>query len=131
MIATAGGCCCASCCCASAALASEAEHAVERKYVTAPPSPASQSDEAVQTKSAGCLTCHTQTDANTMHLNPAVKLGCTDCHGGNSAVRLTGGAQRGSDALHESVRIGARAAALSGVVALPVERQSASAPTRC
>jgi len=32
-----------------------------------------------------------------MHLNPAVKLGCTDCHGGNSSIRLTGGAQRGSD----------------------------------
>jgi len=83
---------------ASALLASQGEHAVERKYVTAPASPASQTDESVQTKSAGCLTCHTQTDATTMHLNPAVKLGCTDCHGGNSSVRLTGGAQRGSDA---------------------------------
>src|SRR6185503_4473437 len=85
-------------CKASALLASEGEHAVERKYVTAPASPASQIDESGQTKSAGCLTCHTQTDATTMHLNPAVKLGCTDCHGGNSSVRLTGGAQRGSDA---------------------------------
>jgi hypothetical protein len=82
----------------SALLASsEAEHAVERKYVTAPPSPASQSDESVQGKSAGCLSCHTQTDASTMHLNPAVKLGCTDCHGGNSTVRVASGAQRGSD----------------------------------
>ena len=44
---------------------SKREHAVERKYVTAPPAPASQSDEAVQAKSAGCLTCHTQTDATT------------------------------------------------------------------
>jgi len=83
---------------ASALLASEGEHAVERKYITAPPSPQSQTDESVQSKSAGCLTCHTQTDASTMHLNPAVKLGCTDCHGGNSSIRLTGGAQRGSDA---------------------------------
>ena len=65
---------------ASALLASEGEHAVERKYVTAPSSPSSQTDESVQSKSAGCLTCHTQTDASTMHLNPAVKLGCTDCH---------------------------------------------------
>jgi len=41
---------------ASALLASsEGEHAVERKYVTAPPSPSSQSDESVQAKSAGCL----------------------------------------------------------------------------
>lgn len=80
----------------SLALSSEAEHAVERTYVTAPPSPASQTDESVQSKSAGCLSCHTQTDASTMHLNPAVKLGCTDCHGGNSNVRVTSGTQRGS-----------------------------------
>jgi hypothetical protein len=43
------------------------------------------------------MSCHTQTDATTMHSNPAVKLGCTDCHGGDSSVRVTGGAQRGSD----------------------------------
>ncbi|HEV8334207.1 MAG TPA: hypothetical protein VGQ22_22475 [Steroidobacteraceae bacterium] len=83
---------------ASALLASsEGEHAVERKYLTAPPSPASQSDESVRAKSAGCLSCHTQTDASTMHLNPAVKLGCADCHGGNSNARVASGAQRGSD----------------------------------
>jgi hypothetical protein len=87
---------------AAAALASEGEHAVERHYVSAPPSPASQADESVQAKSAGCLTCHTQTDASTMHLNPAVKLGCTDCHGGNSSIRLSGGAQRGSDAYRKA-----------------------------
>jgi hypothetical protein len=81
---------------ASALLAAEAEHATDRNYVTAPSSPASQTDESVQSKSAGCMTCHTQTDATTMHSNPAVKLGCTDCHGGNSSIRLTGGAQRGS-----------------------------------
>jgi len=40
---------------ASALLASEGEHAVERKYVTAPPSPSSQTDDSVQTKSSGCL----------------------------------------------------------------------------
>jgi hypothetical protein len=87
---------------AAAALASEGEHAVERHYVSAPPSPASQADESVQAKSAGCLTCHTQTDASTMHLNPAVKLGCTDCHGGNSSIRLSGGAPRGSDAYRKA-----------------------------
>jgi hypothetical protein len=43
---------------ASAVLASEAEHADERNDVTAPPSPASQTDESVQSKSAGCMTCH-------------------------------------------------------------------------
>ena len=34
--------------------------------------------------SAGCLSCHTTLDAPTMHLSPAVHLGCTDCHGGNA-----------------------------------------------
>ena len=82
--------------CAFTALASEGEHPVERKYVTAPAAAASQSEEAVQSKNAGCVTCHTQTDASTMHTNPAVKLGCTDCHGGNSEARLPAGTQRGT-----------------------------------
>src|SRR5688500_11033949 len=70
----------------------------ERKYVTAPPAPKSQSDEMVRGKTEGCQTCHTQTDSNSMHLNPAVKLGCTDCHGGDANVRLAPGIVRGSDA---------------------------------
>jgi hypothetical protein len=77
-----------------AAVASD-EHAVERRYVTAPSAPANQADEAVRIKSAGCLSCHMQTDASTMHANPAVKLGCTDCHGGDSAVQLPLSAKRG------------------------------------
>ena len=31
-----------------------------------------------------------------MHTNPAVKLGCTDCHGGNAGVALTAGVPRSS-----------------------------------
>jgi hypothetical protein len=83
---------------AASAWSMEGEHAVKRKYVTAPPSPMSQNDESVRQKSAGCLTCHTQTDASTMHLNPAVKLGCTDCHGGNSAISVERTATRGTKA---------------------------------
>ena len=45
-------------------------------------------DEANR-KSAGCVQCHTSTDAHTMHTSPNVILGCTDCHGGNSARGLT------------------------------------------
>jgi hypothetical protein len=75
--------------------ASTEEKPVERHYVTAPASPAGQDDAAVRAKSAGCMTCHTQTDAASMHLNTAVKLGCTDCHGGNSEARLAAGVQRG------------------------------------
>ena len=42
------------------------------------------------------MSCHTQTDASTMHTNPAVKLGCADCHGGDAAIRVEQGAQRGT-----------------------------------
>ncbi len=70
-------------------VAAEGEKAVKRDYslVTAPAAPARQSDTDVAMKSAGCLSCHVETDAPTMHVTPAVKLGCTDCHGGNASVR--------------------------------------------
>ncbi|MDB5718420.1 MAG: repeat protein precursor, partial [Sphingomonas bacterium] len=45
----------------------------------------------VEQKNGGCLSCHTKTDAGTMHRSPAVALGCVDCHGGNSAARNDGG----------------------------------------
>lgn len=80
------------------AWSSQSEHPVERHYVTAPSAPVSQTEEAVQAKSAGCMSCHTRTDATTMHTNPAVRLGCADCHGGDAAIRLEQGAQRGSAA---------------------------------
>ena len=62
------------------------EEAVEREYVTHPPAPSFQTAEEADTKSAGCISCHSATDQKTMHRNPAVKLGCTDCHGGNAGV---------------------------------------------
>ena len=69
--------------------ASEGEKPVARDYarVTAPPSPRGQSVEAMQGKSEGCFSCHVQTDAPTMHVSSAVRLGCTDCHGGDASVR--------------------------------------------
>jgi len=69
--------------------ASEEEKPVARDYarVTAPPAPMSQSAQAVAAKSDGCYSCHTKTDEPSMHATPAVMLGCTDCHGGNAAVR--------------------------------------------
>ncbi len=66
--------------------ASDAEKPVARNYVAAPPAPSSQSEEEAAAKSAGCLSCHTRSDAPTMHESPAVRLGCTDCHGGNASV---------------------------------------------
>src|SRR5581483_1983124 len=50
------------------------------------PAPADPSLADVNRKSAGCLGCHERTDALSMHDNPAVKLGCTDCHGGDAGV---------------------------------------------
>jgi hypothetical protein len=67
--------------------ASDAEKPVERHYVKAPDAPRSQTAEQVQAKSSGCYSCHVQTDEPSMHATPAVMLGCTDCHGGNAAVR--------------------------------------------
>jgi hypothetical protein len=48
--------------------------------------PRSQSPADAAAKSAGCISCHTASDAATMHTSQAVILGCADCHGGNASV---------------------------------------------
>jgi hypothetical protein len=58
----------------------------ESPFVSAP---TYQSDAALETKSRGCLSCHTTTDSASMHESPAVRLGCSDCHGGDAAVVTT------------------------------------------
>jgi hypothetical protein len=55
-----------------------------------------QTAEQVETKSAGCVSCHTTMDTKTMHVSSAVAIGCTDCHGGDSAVTSPSGAVMGS-----------------------------------
>jgi hypothetical protein len=76
-----------------AALAADQEKPVERDYslVTMPPAPVYQTREQADAKTAGCLTCHTATDAPTMH-NPAadLRIGCADCHGGDADVFAAG-----------------------------------------
>jgi hypothetical protein len=74
---------------ASPLTASEGEKPVARDYtlVRAEPSPRTQEWDAAEAKSAGCVSCHVETDRKTMHATPAVVLGCTDCHGGNAAIR--------------------------------------------
>lgn len=42
----------------------------------------------VDAKSAGCRSCHKATDTLTMHASPSVRLGCTDCHGGDAGARV-------------------------------------------
>jgi hypothetical protein len=68
--------------------AADKEKPVYRDYsaVLVAPAPARQSVAEMDAKSEGCYTCHLQTDAPTMHVSPAVRLGCTDCHGGNASV---------------------------------------------
>ena len=80
----------------TAAGASDYEHPVRRQYAATPPSPAGQSDEQMAAKSSGCLSCHTASDRPTMHPNPAIKLGCADCHGGDAHVALPAGTARGT-----------------------------------
>ncbi len=69
-----------------AAIASTESPAVARSYTPQSPAPARQSVMDADKKSIGCMSCHTATDRHTMHANPGVVLGCTDCHGGDAAV---------------------------------------------
>jgi len=79
---------------------------VERDYDMAPAAPASQTADEAAAKRRGCMSCHTETDRTTMHQNPAVKLGCTDCHGGNAEIERPDGSARGdepyADAMNEA-----------------------------
>lgn len=68
----------------------------EIDYPVYPGAPLRQSEAQAEAKSAGCMTCHTQTDRKTMHTNPGVTLGCTDCHGGDAAIQLTAGVASGA-----------------------------------
>ena len=64
--------------------------------VASPPAPEKQTQVDADKKSAGCITCHTASDRHTMHANPAVVLGCTDCHGGNANIEKVAGSEYGS-----------------------------------
>ena len=66
--------------------AAEGETPRDVVYTETPPAPRSQPPEAAEAKSRGCVSCHEQTDQATMHANPGVVLGCTDCHGGDATV---------------------------------------------
>ncbi|HQY48517.1 MAG TPA: hypothetical protein PLE38_16255, partial [Usitatibacteraceae bacterium] len=68
------------------------ERPVARSHATHPPAPERQSATEAEAKSAGCASCHTATDRHTMHQNPGVVLGCTDCHGGDAKVAKPAGA---------------------------------------
>jgi len=70
--------------------------------ISAPAAPARQTTLEAQAKSLGCESCHLNygsgTDHRTMHANPGVVLGCTDCHGGNASVPRPANTQRSDQA---------------------------------
>ncbi len=55
-------------------------------YKMAAPAPKAQTEAQALQKSEGCIGCHVASDRHTMHENPAVILGCVDCHGGNASI---------------------------------------------
>ena len=83
--------------------ASDEEQPVARHYVAAPPAPMTQSAEQAEAKSAGCKSCHTASDASTMHKSAAVVLGCTDCHGGDAKITAASGLSK-NDASYARLR---------------------------
>ena len=52
--------------------------------------PRGESSEQAQRQSSGCVSCHTTTDAASMHPQSTVVIGCADCHGGDPTIVATG-----------------------------------------
>ena len=84
--------------------AATGEEARDIEYVTQPPAPYQQTEAAMERKSAGCVSCHSETDEKTMHANPGVNLGCVDCHGGDQTVTRPNGMQRDTAGFEEAMR---------------------------
>ncbi|MES2095170.1 MAG: hypothetical protein V4459_00280 [Pseudomonadota bacterium] len=62
-----------------------------RLYVAYPPAPANETPADAAAKSAGCKSCHTASDEDSMHPTKAVVLGCADCHGGDPTAAIAPG----------------------------------------
>ncbi|MCK6449770.1 MAG: hypothetical protein L6R19_02740 [Alphaproteobacteria bacterium] len=67
-------------------------------YKPTPPAPRVQSQAEAEAKTTGCMSCHTATDSQTMHISEGVILGCADCHGGDPKVVKPQDAKKGDDA---------------------------------
>ena len=89
-------------CLASSLVFANEEQPVTRTYTATPPAPAFQTWDTAQEKSAGCVSCHTQSDRKTMHASEAVVLGCTDCHGGDAKVFTPLGQTYSADDHHDA-----------------------------
>ena len=60
--------------------------------------------EEAQQKSVGCVSCHNPMDSATMHTTGTVRLGCTDCHGGNAEIALPAGVAPASPQYQDLIR---------------------------
>ncbi len=87
---------------ASPSFASEAEKPRDIEYPPSISAPASQSQEEVDAKSDGCVSCHTSSDRKTMHRSGSVDLGCVDCHGGDAGVFNPPGSEMHSEPYDEA-----------------------------
>ncbi len=67
------------------------ETPVVRAYISAPAARQAETQAEADRQSAGCISCHTASDAASMHQTPGVVLGCADCHGGNAAITAPAG----------------------------------------
>lgn len=76
----------------------------EKSYTMAPNAPERQTAQQAFAKTEGCMSCHTQTDEHTMHANPGVVLGCTDCHGGDATVKWNGPEQKQGTLAYDHTR---------------------------
>jgi len=83
--------------------ASDAEKPVARVYPVFPAAKLGMSDAEVDRDSVGCVSCHTDSDAKTMHMSQAVKLGCASCHGGDASVTAPAGLAK-TDARYTALR---------------------------
>src|SRR5579863_7247540 len=60
--------------------------------------------EETSQRSAGCVTCHNPVDSPSMHPTGTVRLGCTDCHGGNAGIAPPTGVTAGSSQYQDLTR---------------------------
>ncbi|HLG44073.1 MAG TPA: hypothetical protein VI337_03570, partial [Nitrospirales bacterium] len=74
------------------------------EMVPLPPDILTQTQEEADLKSVGCVSCHGQPDAPTMHLSKTVRLGCADCHGGAPEVAVQASVAPGSPDYEEAKR---------------------------
>jgi hypothetical protein len=73
-----------------------------RSRAQSQPSLLNQTQAEADRKSAGCISCHISEDEPTMHPTRTVRLGCADCHGGDSTASVPPGTTKDSVAYQQA-----------------------------